>query len=218
MKLSVGDRTDLWVNFINEHKIETMAEIGVWGGTFVAEILKNCDSIKKYYMIDPWRHLDDWNKPSNIDDNRFTELLKIATEATNFAADRRIILIGKTIEVLHEIPDDSLDFAYIDGDHTLKGITIDLVNVYDKVSSDGWIGGDDFSETIWQHQDNFEPTFVFPFAVYFAEAVDEPIHALEYDQFLIDKNHTQPFSFTDPTGKYKNISVRNQMLGGQNDS
>lgn len=210
------DRTELWINFINEHKIETMAEIGVWGGTFAAEILKNCDSIKKYYMIDPWRHLDGWNKPSNIDDDRFTELLKIATEATNFAAGKRKFLIGKTTEVIREIPKDSLNFAYVDGDHTLKGITIDLISIYNRVKTNGWIGGDDFSETIWQHQVNFEPTFVFPFAVHFAEAVDENISALEHDQFLIDKNPFQGFSFNDPTEKYKNISVRSQMLGGHN--
>jgi len=212
------NRLDFWINFIREHKIETMVEVGVWAGTFAARILKNCDSIKKYYMIDPWRHIPGWNKPSNIDNDRFTELLKIATEATNFAADKRIILRGTTTEVMHEIPEDTLDFAYIDGDHTLKGITIDLISAYEVVNSDGWIGGDDFSKTIWQHQKNFEPTFIFPFAVYFAEAVNESIYALPHDQFLIDIDPIQSFSFTDFTGEYKDTSIRNQILGDNNES
>jgi hypothetical protein len=35
-------------------------------------------------------------------------------------------LRGKTTEVIDKIPDASLDIVYIDGDHMLRGITIDL--------------------------------------------------------------------------------------------
>jgi len=30
-----------------------MAEVGVYEGDFARAILQNCESIKKYYMIDP---------------------------------------------------------------------------------------------------------------------------------------------------------------------
>ena len=33
-----------------------MAEVGVYRGDFASKILQRCDSIEKYYMIDPWRH------------------------------------------------------------------------------------------------------------------------------------------------------------------
>jgi hypothetical protein len=82
-----------------------------------------------------------------------------------------------------QIADGGLDFAYIDADHTLKGIAIDLIRVYPKVRSGGFLGGDDFTRSVWEHNTRFEPTLVFPFAVYFAEAVGATIYALPYSQF-----------------------------------
>ena len=83
---------------------------------------------------------------------------------TEFAGDKRIIQRGTTTEVLDQISAVSPDFVYIDGDLTLHGISIDLIKVYPKVRAGGWIGGDDFAHTVWQHQARYEPTLVFPFA------------------------------------------------------
>jgi hypothetical protein len=204
-------REELWVNLIRSSEIASMVEVGVFKGDFSREILKQCSSIEKYYMIDPWRHLDDWNKPANISDEEFEETLLETIEKTDFAAEKRIILRGKTAEVIDEIRDGELDFAYIDGDHTLRGITLDLIRVYPKVKAGGYIGGDDFSRNIWQHRTRFEPTLVFPFAVFFAEAVGAQIYGLPYAQFLIAKKNDQAFDFVDLTGNYKNISLSDQF-------
>ena len=206
-----GSRPDLWASLVGGSASASVAEIGVFRGDFAARLLADCDAISTYYMVDPWRHLEDWNKPANTDDERFEEMLREVREKTEFAADRRVILRGKTTEVIDEIPDGSLDFAYIDGDHTLRGITVDLIRVFPKVRDGGWIGGDDFSATIWQHKRNFEPTLVFPFAVHFAEAVDAPIIALPFDQFLIVKDSGSHFEFTDTTGTHGELSLAGQL-------
>jgi hypothetical protein len=132
-------------------------------------------------------------------------------DKTEFAANRRVILRGKTTDVIDQIPDRELDFAYIDGDHTLKGIAIDLIQVYPKVRAEGYIGGDDFTPTMWQHKTKFEPTLVFPFAVYFAEAVGATIYALPYQQFCLHKTDQVNFNFVDLTGQYKNMGLRSQV-------
>ena len=209
-----NSRVDLWIRFINASKIKKMAGVGVYKGDFAAALLEACESIQEYYMVDPWRHLRDWNKPANMNDDVFEKFLSEARANTDFAATKRIILRGKTTEVIDEIRDGQLDFSYIDGDHTLKGITIDLIRLYPKVKVGGWIGGDDFSRTIWQHTTDFEPTLVFPFAVYFAEAVGSRIHALPYGQFVIEKNDNQSFSFVDPTGHYSDLGLRAQFGPG----
>lgn len=162
-------------------------------------------------MIDPWRHLDDWNKPANKQDDRFEEFLLETQSKTDFASDKRVILRGKTTEVVEKIADEELDFAYIDGDHTLKGISIDLIRIFSKIKDGGWIGGDDFSNSVWQHSTKFEPTLVFPFAVYFAEAVDAVIYGLPNSQFLIAKDKTQSFDFIDLTGDYQNVNLKEQF-------
>jgi hypothetical protein len=204
-------RLDAWVEFIRAAEIGRMAEIGVYGGDFAAAILARCERVHRYYMVDPWRHLDDWNKPANQQDDVFEELFRMAKQKTEFAHDRRVILRGKTTEVIDEIPDGELDFAYIDGDHTLKGIAIDMIRVYAKVRTGGFVGGDDFCASMWQHETHFEPTLVFPFAVYFAEAVGAAIHALPNAQFCLQKLAKPQFSFVDLTGHYRQAGLRSQL-------
>jgi hypothetical protein len=74
-------------------------------------------------MIDPWRHLDDWNQPANHDDSVLEAYLEETKAKTDFAAAKSIILRGKPTEVIDRITDGELDLVYIDGNHTLKGIS-----------------------------------------------------------------------------------------------
>lgn len=206
-----SDRFEWWTRFIAENKFRRVAEVGVYRGDFAQRILQACPVLEEYIMIDPWRHLSDWNKPANLDNSTFDAFYKETLEKTDFAKEKRIILRGKTTEVIDQIADDSLDFIYIDGDHTLKGITIDLINLWPKIKSSGFVGGDDFKTSIWQHSTEFEPTFVFPYAVYFSEAVNSKVYGLPYEQFLIAKPE-EGYQFTDLTaGAYPDTTVQHQV-------
>lgn len=205
------NRTELWVHFLNEVEARRVAEVGVYKGDLAAALLRQCGLIEAYSMLDPWRNLQDWNKPANVEDDVFAGYLRETLEKTEFAAGKRIILRGQTTEIVDKIPDGDLDFAYIDGDHTLRGITIDLIRLLPKVRDGGWIGGDDFSRSIWQHATAFEPTLVFPFAVYFAEAVGASIYALPYGQFLMQKTPVGEFAFIDLDGRYEDTTLRDQL-------
>jgi hypothetical protein len=164
-------------------------------------------------MIDPWRQLPDWNKPLNVDNTTFDAVYREAMAAIAFARDRVTVLRGTTIEMIHRIADGSLDFAYIDGDHTLRGIAIDLMNAWPKLRTGGFLAGDDLSASIWQHAEAYEPTMVFPMAVYFAEAMRARIFALPYQQFLIEKPATADghHELIDLAGHYGDTSLRRQM-------
>ncbi len=204
-------RLEFWVEFVQSIGAQRMAEVGVYRGDFAAGVLQRCERVTRYYMIDPWRHLKDWNKPANHDDSVFGEFYQEAKAKTDFAAARRVIVRGKTAEVVDQITDGELDLAYIDADHTLKGITIDLIRVYPKVRAGGFLGGDDFSRSVWEHKTSFEPTLVFPFAVYFAEAVGATIYALPYSQFCLQKTDCAQFAFVDLTGQYNEVGLRDQF-------
>jgi hypothetical protein len=212
-----GSRLDLWTRFIRETGARSVAEIGVYRGRFAARVLDDCPAIATYYMVDPWRSLDDWNKPANTSDERFEGFFRESMERTSGHEGKRVVLRGTTVEVIDEVPDGSLDFAYIDGDHTLRGITVDLIRVFPKVRAGGWIGGDDFTPSIWQHGDEYEPTLVFPLAVHFAEAVGARIYALPHRQFLIEKAADSDHAFTDLTGRYGDTGLKRQFAspGGQ---
>lgn len=208
-------REQLWIEFIQSVGVQRMAEIGVYRGDFAAEMLQHCESLTSYYMVDPWRHLSDWNKPANHEDSVLDQFFQEATAKTDFAAAKRIILRGTTTEVIEQIPDAALDFAYIDADHSLKGIAIDLIRVYPKVRPGGFVGGDDFTRSVWEHNTAFEPTLVFPFAVYFAEAVGATIYALPHAQFCLKKANGAQFAFVDLTGYYDDVSLRNQFTSAK---
>jgi len=197
-------REAMWSNIIQQMQARRVLELGVLRGAFAEQILLRCPDIERYYMLDPWRHLDDWNKPSNFAQPAFDEYFALAMQRTEFAAARRVVLRGKTTEVIDQIADHELDIAYVDGDHTLHGTTIDLIRTYPKVRPGGVLGGDDYTPTIWQHSEDYEPSLVCPFAAYFAESQQAPLVILPHGQFAIVKpaepgNH---FQVIDTTGAY----------------
>jgi Methyltransferase domain len=211
--LSEPERFDLWVEIINRSKASEMLEVGVWRGEFAEHILANCPGITRYFMLDPWRHLDRWKKPANVEQVEFDGIYAEAMRRTDFAADRRIVLRGRTVDVIEKIPNGSLDIAYIDADHTLKGISIDLMRSYPKMRVGGIIGGDDYSPTIWQHSKEFEPTLVCPFVSYFAESVGTALIIYPRNQFAMIKpdGFDSDFRIIDTTGDYGEPAILPQV-------
>ncbi len=209
------NRIDLWRSFLKTASASTVTEIGVWRGEFAAEMLRCCPSISTYYMIDPWAHLSDWNKPFNVSPEEFDEIYSEAIERTAFAGARRKVLRGRTLDVIETIRDQSLDFAYIDGDHTLKGIVTDLFAVLPKMKPGAVIGGDDFSAALWSHGPSYEPTLVFPLAVHVALAIRATIYALPFGQFLIrlpGECSLHGSSFVDLTGNFGSLELRDHLI------
>lgn len=211
---STQNRLEFWSAFIKAFQLEMLVEIGVYRGDFAEYMLRDCTAISKYYMIDPWRNIIDWNKPANTNDDEFSLIYQEAMSKTALAEHKRVVLRGTTSEVISSIHDNAIDFAYIDGDHTLKGISIDLISIWPKIKDNGFIAGDDFCSSIWQHEVKYEPTLVFPFVVYFGEAVKANVYALPNNQFLIQKNVNNPKScYINLSGvnEYKNTAILNQF-------
>lgn len=202
-----NSRFDLWKDFINANAINRISEIGVYRGEFAEHILRECESVLSYVMIDPWRHLDEWNKPANKDDSTFETFFQETVTRTSFAREKISIYRQTTLNATGNIADNSLDFAYIDGDHTLRGITIDLNCIYNKVSHQGFIAGDDFCQSIWQHSNQYEPTMVFPYAILFAEAKGDHIYSLPFNQFLIQKQPQHDFRRFDLCNGYTSVDL-----------
>lgn len=203
----VPDRFALWTRIIRSAGVRTMAEIGVRRGAFAAAILEACPSIERYWLVDPWRELSDWNKPMNGPADVHEECYRETVRVTAPYANRCTFLRGTTLEVADRIPDGSIDLVYIDGDHTLRGIVIDLIRLWPKVRAGGIMGGDDFTPSIWQHSDRYEPSLVCPYARHFAEAIGAPMLAPGHDQFLIHKDGGGSYRLVDPAGRYANTDL-----------
>lgn len=207
------DRFDLWARIVNGVAAQTLVEVGVYRGAFAEATLRACSAIETYYMIDPWRHLEDWNKPANQTNEKFAEIRQQALDRTEFAAEKRVVLEGRTTDMAARLPVEGLDFAYVDGDHTLRGITIDLIRIWPTLRPGALLAGDDFVHSAWHHELNFEPTLVFPMAVYFAEAVDATIYGLPFEQFAIIKGAESGghFQFIDLTNSYNSTELSDAL-------
>ena len=141
----------------------------------------------------------------NSPDRGTHEFIKIALDKNKKYAAKINELRMTSKDAAKKIPNETFDFSYIDGDHSLRGITIDLNVLYSKTRVNGLIGGDDFTRNIWQHSNKYDPTEVFPYAIYFAEANDCTIFTLPYNQFLIFKNSSfEVFDY----GNYSELTVK----------
>jgi hypothetical protein len=132
------------------------AEIGVFKGAFSEKLLK-ATKAKKLYLIDPWvSRTEDaydkaWYGKTNSDQAMMDTICKGVRR--RFAAE----IEAGTVEILRMesskaaamIPDESLDFVYIDGDHSYEGVRDDLANYLPKVRAGGLICGDDYGLGAW---------------------------------------------------------------------
>lgn len=124
------------------------AEIGVWEGGFSRRILNICDPVC-LHLIDPWEYMPQFantgfGRPKNAQlmDQKYRDVVAA------LGSDARVRIHRKTSEeALSALPDASLDWIYIDGNHNEPFIGRDIELCLAKVKPDGIIAGDDFH---WQ--------------------------------------------------------------------
>ncbi len=128
------------------------AEIGTFQGAFSKHILEEWQGT--LYMIDVWNPIDDYIDISNH--ANFEN--KVYLDAMNSikGMEDRGIMIRCTSEKAAEIfPDNSLDFVYIDANHSYDYVVQDLQLWYPKVKSGGLVMGHDYLDIDWYNDPNF---------------------------------------------------------------
>lgn len=170
------------------------AELGVWKGDLAEAMLSSVPSLAEYILVDPWRHLDDWDKPFNKDDETFQKIYQVAMRRTRQNAEyghKVKVLRNTTGEAATAVEDGSLDFVYIDGDHTLRGALQDLVLWAPKVRCGGVILGDDYyDQNPGKLKGGVQPTMVkTAVQAYVAALGYGRIYSMGADQFGFVKKH-----------------------------
>ena len=118
------------------------AEIGVYRGEFTKLF---CEAGMKMSAIDPWMAYLGAGRSENKADKQDVNYESAKQTLSPFPDCK---LIRKTsMKALEEFEDNSLDFAYIDGDHRFKFIAEDLVEWSKKVKVGGVISGHDYFYT-----------------------------------------------------------------------
>ncbi|MEO6841841.1 MAG: class I SAM-dependent methyltransferase [Bradyrhizobium sp.] len=132
------------------------AELGVFRGDFSIEVLRIADPMR-FHMIDPWVSIEvgprragwygaDQRTQADMDKIHDDVLQRFAKEVK---AGTAIIHRATSEQALSEMPDGTLDWIYVDGDHSYEGALLDLRLSLTKVKPGGMICGDDYATNGW---------------------------------------------------------------------
>lgn len=128
-----------------------MAEIGVWRGDTSHVLLRDRPTLF-LYMVDIWRTVDPASEYRQTGDKMARLSLyeaklnkEMATQVTEFAADRRQILQGESVTVAPQFADRSLDLVFIDAEHTYNAVRADIAAWLPKLKAGGILCGHDYS-------------------------------------------------------------------------
>jgi len=123
----------------------TGAEIGVQNGLYSKILLDNWKG-SCLFSIDAWKHFpkDDYIDKANCEDEQHLDLYADTTLKLRKFGERSIIWRMTSEEAAKIMPDKTLDFCYIDADHSYDGVIQDLELWIPKIKSGGIICGHDF--------------------------------------------------------------------------
>ena len=160
-----------------------VAEIGVWEGNFSRRILEICEPAE-LHLIDPWLYQPEFgNTGFGRKKNEHLMEVKYQDVVAAFKDDARVKIHRATSEVaLADLPDGSLDWVYIDGNHNEPFVGNDLALCLRKVKADGIITGDDFN---WQAEASGAPVKRAVEAIV-AELGDQAKLTLMANQYIIE--------------------------------
>jgi hypothetical protein len=129
------------IQFIQEKfkgKAISGAEIGVEQGLNAEEIYSTLN-IDKLYLVDIWDIYTQQGEQVDISLGKY-EIVK-----EKFSSYPNIIIKKMlSVDAAKDIPDETLDFVYIDGNHDYEFVRDDINAWYPKVKSGGVISGHDF--------------------------------------------------------------------------
>lgn len=124
------------------------AEIGVFGGDMSAGLLSKEDLT--LYMVDSWKgngesyQGDSGDFHATISQEQQDGYYNRTKEMVKFAGDRAKIIRKDSKDACNEIPDASLDFVFIDADHSYEGSKSDILSWVTKVKPGGLLSGHDY--------------------------------------------------------------------------
>ncbi len=128
------------------------AEIGVWKGNTSRSLLKRFPELT-LYMIDRWAPPPKGDSWLTTDDRfhkhsfcEFTDALHSAKQNTLDYKCRRRVFVQDSVYAATFLPDNYLDFVFIDGDHSFAGTLADIEAWWPKVKPGSIISGHDYGE------------------------------------------------------------------------
>ena len=121
------------------------AEIGVKHGQF-SEFLLDHWTGQLLYSVDPWREFgrEVYHDDDNVNQQAQDRNYEITLNRLHRFGDRSKLLRMTSEEAANVIPDQSLDFVYLDARHDYASVKEDIAFWYPKVKPGGILAGHDY--------------------------------------------------------------------------
>ncbi len=110
------------------------AELGVDKAILTAMLLRECPALELLIAVDIFPNVKRSHQAFELND-QYPGRLRVWKSNTN--------------EVSRYIEDGSLDFVFIDADHSYEAVRDDIRNWRPKVRRGGWLGGHDYRSDKW---------------------------------------------------------------------
>jgi hypothetical protein len=131
------------------------AEIGVFKGQLSALLLHALPALK-LYMVDSWAPTEEQPEAYKacgdfhalLPGDRQEMAYRKALTAIQFAMQRAVILRMDSVAAAARVDDGSLDFVFIDGDHSYDGCWRDILHWTPKLKKGGLLCGHDYDHPL----------------------------------------------------------------------
>jgi len=139
-----------WLRFeflaycVNYFGWATGAELGLWEGKTISHVLARCPQLSML-GVDLWEAQPDNPGPEGYEGWDHDEHERICRERCAPFGDRARLIKGYTVTAANEVEDASLDFVFIDADHSEQGCRADISAWLPKIKPTGWIMGHDIN-------------------------------------------------------------------------
>jgi len=136
-----GKRFEWLSKVINDNNYTIGAEVGAHTGQTTSYLATNCKNLKRLYAVDLWA------KPPIQCSDQYDGWDFVKSEITFKNRTKGMqcihVLKGVSWEIVQMVPDNSLDFVFIDADHKYESVFKDIKAWTPKLKDGGMISGHD---------------------------------------------------------------------------
>lgn len=120
------------------------AEIGVWEGRTFFHLLDTCPDLTMI-AVDAWPPAAPWGKNGErMNLVEAGERFRAKADAPEYA-ERCVVLYGRSTDMAWDVDDETLDFVFIDADHSYEAVKADIAAWTPKVRTGGMVLGHDIN-------------------------------------------------------------------------
>jgi predicted O-methyltransferase YrrM len=143
---NVQDRFHDLPALFKEMGLKIGVEIGVYKGKYSKWLLHGVPGLK-LYLVDPWKAYDEYVEQHDEEGQKVLD--ECYAEAQVRLKDRNVEFIRKTsMEAVKDFEDESLDFVFIDGNHSFEYVIEDIAQWSKKVRKGGIVSGHDYWNSV----------------------------------------------------------------------